>query len=149
MVAVNANEVRPGLSAFLDDRVLAQCPGCRSNARTSANLVNRPGPFLVLAMMPDDAWLCVPLISNPGASRLALDQTLKSGPGNGWRERMSYYSLHQFWVIPTPCLLSASAGEFSPVGNRQRYADEHSEALSKIIHHQFDSDSPYRLVADL
>ena len=148
MSAITAEEVRPGLSVFLDNHVLLGCADCRSNARTRANLVNRPGPFLVLAEAAG-GWLCVPLVSHAGASRLALDQALKSGPGNGWTHRPSYYSIHQFWIIPTERLVEASGGEFSPHGDRQRYAAKRPDALEAIARRQFDSDAPYRSLPDL
>lgn len=134
---------------FLDIDALLACPGCRSNARTRANLVNRPGPFLVLAAVQDGAWLCVPLLSKVGANKLPLVQTLKSGPGLGWVSRPSFYSCHQFWIISTDCLIKASGGEFSPEGNRQRYAADQPAELAAIARHQHDSDAPYRPVAQL
>ena len=149
MTRLTKEELAPGLSVFLDPQVLLATPGCRSNARTRANLVNRPGPFLLVAAMPDDAWLCAPLLSNTGGSRGQLDQRLKSGPGNGWIGRPSFYSFHQFWILPTDAIVAASDGEFSPVGNRQRYAAQHPPALAEIAQHQFDSDAPYRAVATL
>jgi hypothetical protein len=149
MTALTPSELRPGLCAFLDHRVLMECPGSRANVRTRANLVNRPGPFLVVAALPDDTWLCVPLVSHAGSGKHALDQALKSGPGNGWLHRASYFSVHQFWIIPGACIVEASGGEFSPEGKRQRYADKAPEALEAVARRQFDSDAPYRVVSQL
>ncbi len=149
MTAITEAEVRPGLCAFLDPQVLAACPGVRSNVRARTNLVNRPGPFLLVAARPDGDFLCVPLVSNPGFGRQLLDQALKTGPGNGWTLRNSYFSVHQFWIIPPDCVLQASEAEISPVGRRQRYADTAPAALAAVADRQFDSDTPYRPVAAL
>ena len=149
MSALQLHEVRPGLCAFLDPAVLIACPGVRANVRTRANLVNRPGPFLLAEAMADTVFLCVPLVSHAGASRMALDQRLKRGPGNGWTLRASYFSMHQFWTIPAACIVQASDGEFSPVGQRQTYAAHEPEALAAIAARRSDSDAPYRPVAQL
>ncbi len=149
MTRLTQDELSPGLSAFLDPAVLLTFPACRSNARTRANLANRRGPFLLVSERPDGTWLCTPLLSQSGGSRDKLDQRLKSGPGNGWIARSSFYSFHQFWLLTPDAIIAASDGEFSPVGNRQRYAAHHPAALAEIERHQFDSDAPYRLMKDL
>lgn len=152
MTQLSPEEVTAGLCVFLDVAVLVDCAGCRSNARSRANLANRSGPFLLVGPAPGaaaDSWLCVPLLSNAGSNRLVLDRALKSGPGGGWIGRDSYFSRHQFWIIPTGCVVEASGGEFSPTGQRQRYARNAPAALAAIAAHMNDSDSPYRHVKEL
>ena len=149
MTQLTEAEIAPGLAVFLDVAVLVACPECRSNARSRANLANRPGPFLVVAPVAEGTWLCVPLLSTAGRNRLTLDQALKSGPGMGWIGRSSHYSRHQFWIIPTDCLIQASSDELSPRGNRQRYAANAPAALATIAAGRNDSDAPYRRMPDL
>lgn len=146
MAAIEPNEIRPGLNVFLDAALLATLPGVLSNTRMVAHN-NRAAddfrPFLIVEVDEDGVCLCVPLFSRFARDRIELDQSLKTGPGRGWSERPSYFSPYQFWMIPSDCLIAASAREMNAVGRRQRYGDHAPDALAAIAARRNDSDTDY------
>lgn len=147
MTAIDVAEIGPSLVTFLDVGALRRCPGSSCTTPVVAGVVhgtNRNGPFLVLGVNAvARSSLCVPLYGSGGPQRMPLDQKLKTGPGRGWREGLSFFSVYEFWLIPLACFAEASHIEFSEPGNRQRYAQRHPEALDAIIAHKDDSRSPF------
>lgn len=144
MAALTKEEITPGLNAFLDPAVLRACDGVQCNAR-DARFADRPGFFLVVEIdLAAGECLCTPLFSRDGPSRVPLDRALKTGPGNGWKARKSYFDRFQFYIIPVACMIRASSGEMSRVGRRQRYASATPQALADVALHKDSSDVGYR-----
>lgn len=152
MAVVAREEVTPGLNVFLDMAELADCPGCLSNFRLGAWQPEKEKdkrPFLVVSVdEAGDMLLCVPLYRVGAYDRIELDQSLKTGPGRGWSGQLSFFSRYQFWIIPTECFISATAGEFSAHGARQRYATAAPDALRAIEAHRDDSDTAYHPISN-
>lgn len=147
MAALLPAELQPGLSVFLTEHLLRREADVLTNARLIDNGtlgIDRDGFFLLLRRDEARMWLSVPLFSHDGPDRFALDQTLKTGPGSGWKSRASYYHRFHFWRLPAAAIVLASQGEKCAVGNRNRYASMRRDVLDLIAAQEGDSDMPFR-----
>lgn len=142
-VPVTAEEVEPGLVTYLDPAKLTNCQGCTTNLPDLTRIPNRDGPFLILAEEEPGQFLAVPLFGAEGVDGLKceLDNDLKIGPGSGWRNRVSYWHTHHFWIIPAACVEEASTREFNARNARKRYP---VAELATIIDHRNDSPVSFR-----
>lgn len=116
--------------------ILCACSGCKTSVERQL-IPNRNGPFIVIEKYDDNSWLCAPLYTfkDEKNDRYKLDENKKDGH-HSWKEVDSYFSMKQFWIIPSDCLVSASVGvEFSKVGSRNTFAENDPSALSEIAAH--------------
>lgn len=148
MVAVAPNEIRPGLVVRLDPAILIATPGCSTNAEIAGDgdrAVTGPHLFLVLHVDEvDGAALAVPLFSDRAPGSVALDESMKSGPSQGWVGTISHYSRWQHWWIPVEHLVQASTGDGTRVGTRRTYAEKKPAELSAIADWRLSNRAPWR-----
>jgi hypothetical protein len=148
MAEVAEDEVVPSLVAHLDTSVLRSLGGCKTNAEIEKG-VDRAvmGPHFFLVLEVDAACracLAVPLFSKKAAGSQPLDETLKSGLGEGWIGKESRFSKWQHWRIPLGSMGPASLRERSHRGNRRRYAAGYLAALQEIARWQDSNRAPWR-----
>jgi hypothetical protein len=113
-------EIKPGLCLFLDpDRLLAEGAtySCPDDVRVQG------AHYFVCISKDDGGGTWIPLFSNDGPGREALNNFDKSGHWN-WTDSPSHYHRGQCWTVPHAAVINAAtaAGDNSRQGARNTLA---------------------------
>jgi hypothetical protein len=148
VVAVQGQEIEPGLVVRLETTVLRALGGCETNAESTPaedRAVQGPHYFLVLEVDHVAARaLAVPLFSKPAPGSEMLDEAKKAGEPTGWIGTTSYFSRWQHWWIPVGLFAPSSRSETSPRANRRMYAASAPADLAAIARWRVKNRAPFR-----
>jgi hypothetical protein len=138
IVEIDEKEVRPGLVMHVDPAVLVRLGGATTNAElsgTTDRAVQGEHEFLVLLVDDVDRQaLAVPLFSEAGPDRQALDDSLKGGDTRGWigPKNKHHFSRWQHWWVPLGSIPAATTGEWTAPRTRHTYAEHQPGVLEAI-----------------
>jgi hypothetical protein len=113
-------------------QTLGEQQGSEANC-PKADWVQGPHYFLILRQEPDGRWLLAPLYSGNAAGSEPLDNALKGGSGNRWRNDVSYFHPDQFWLVHSGAILAAQFNDNSTQANRRTYATNNPAEIERVI----------------
>jgi hypothetical protein len=144
---VDPEELRPGLVLFLDPEILEHDTRTKNTPGYGGPVLG-PHFFLVLRKTRPGRFLLTPLFSRPGYDRIALDDDLKTGRTQFWRDQASYMFRWEFWLASTSAVVDASARERSPRDQRNGYALHRPDRLAELARHHDRNREGFRPCAE-
>lgn len=148
MPAVSAAEIVPGLVVHLDTGKIRSLGGAKTNAcleGDSDRAVVDPHYFLILKV-EGDFVTAVPLFSRGKAGSQKLEEGLKAGYPDKWKNAPSFYSKWQHWLIPIDSIVKSSESEESSAGDRRIYAKGKQQKIDYILNFQKKNRCEFRSV---
>ena len=133
MAPIGRNEIKPGLVAFLDPRVLAAQDGV---SHTQDPPVARPGPFVCISVGSESSeW--TPVTTEYRPKRLVLRREWRVGGHPQWLRDQQYLNDGaNLWRGPHDAFTAASSAEATMPLNRARLSTEGLAAVQAEIEAQ-------------
>lgn len=148
MSALAGAEIVPGVVVQLDADALRSTGRAKCNAELTADMdraVQGEHSFLVLRVVPGtDTVILTPVFSRIAPGSEPLDEALKSGFASKWIGVGLYINRWQHWEVRAPDVVTHSAVEDTPMGNRRMYAVNHRAELDRILAFRKKNRAPWR-----
>jgi hypothetical protein len=148
LTALTRAEIVPGVVVQLDTDAIRATRRAKSNAELVDGVdraVRGEHSFLVLRIAPGtDTVVLAPVFSRIAPGSEVLDEGLKSGFSDRWLGVTLYLNRWQHWEVRAPDVVTFSAVEDTPDGNRRMYAADVPAELDRILALRKKNRAPWR-----